>query len=60
MKNLENKNGKKKLLQGARDIMVTIVENWHGHPSSNIGRSYLNFTFGKGKNPIILPPSMGK
>ena len=40
---------------GARGVMVIIVGNGHGDTSSNSTN-----TLGKGMNPIILPPAMGK
>ena len=42
--------------------MVIVVGNGHGDTSLNPGRDWLHFinTFGKGKNPIILPRVMGK
>ena len=50
---------------GARGVMVIVVGNGHGDTSSNPGWDWLHFshstnTFGKGMNPIILPPAMGK
>ena len=49
----------------ARGVMVIVVGNGHGDTSSNPGRDPLYFTnstitLGKGMNPIILPPAMGK
>ena len=49
---------------GARRVMVIVIGNGHGDTSSNPGRVIafhiaLN-TIGKGMNPIILPPAMGK
>ena len=43
-----------KNLGGARGVMVIVVGNGHGNSSSNPD------TLGKGMNPIILPPAMGK
>ena len=43
---------------GARGVMVIVVGNGHGDMSSNPGRDW--FHIGKGMNPIILPPAMGK
>ena len=41
--------------------MVIVIGNGHGDMSSNPGRDWLHFTcLGKGMNPIILPPAMGK
>ena len=43
--------------------MVIVVENGHGVTSSIPGRdriSHSTNTLGKGMNPIILPPAMGK
>ena len=46
--------------------MVIIVENGHGDTSSNPGFAnpdcilHSTNTLGKGMNPIILPPAMGK
>ncbi len=50
------------LFGGARDVMVIVVGNGHGDKSSNPGRDLLHrtYTLGKGMNPIILPPAMGK
>ena len=48
---------------GAHGVMVIVVENGHGDTSSNPGRdciSHCTNTLGKGMNPIILPPVMGK
>ena len=51
-------------LGGIRDIMVTIVGNGHGDMSSNPGQdcciSHITNTLGKGMNPTILLPAMGK
>ena len=52
-------------LGGARGVMVIVVGNKFGDMSSNLGRDWLYFTLyfhtlGKGMNPIILPPAMGK
>ena len=44
-----------------RGVMVIIVGNGHGDMSSNPGCiSHSTNTLGKGMNPIILPPAMGK
>ena len=44
--------------------MVIVVGNGHGDTNSNPGRDWLIShsinTLGKGMNPIILPPAMGK
>ena len=43
--------------------MVIIVENGHNDTNSNPGRDCISCstnTLGKGMNPIILPPAMGK
>ena len=45
---------------GARGVMVIVVGNGHGDSSSNPGISHSTNTLGKGMNPIILPPAMGK
>ena len=50
---------------GARGVVVIVVGNGHGDTSSNPGPDWLHFshstnTLGKGMNPIILPPAMGK
>ena len=49
---------------GARGVMVIVVGNGHGYTSSNSGQdiafSHSTNTLGKGLNPIILPPAMGK
>ena len=49
---------------GARGVMVIVVENGHDNTSSNPGESdcisHSTNTLGKGMNPIILPPDMGK
>ena len=49
---------------GARGIMVIIVGNGHGDTSSNPDEadciSHNTNTLGKGINPIIVPPAMGK
>ena len=47
----------------ARGVMVIIVGNGHGDTSSNPEAdciSHSTNTLGKGMNPIILPPAMGK
>ena len=50
--------------RGARGVMVIVVGNGHGDTSSNTGHtdciSHSTNTLGKGMNPIILPPAMGK
>ena len=48
---------------GARGVMVTVAGIGHGDTSSNPGQiafSHSTNTLGKGMNPIILPPAMGK
>ena len=50
---------------GACGVMVIVIGNGHGDTSSNPGREWLHFhialiPLGKGMNPIILPPAMGK
>ena len=49
---------------GARGVMVIVVGNGHGDTSSNPGQDncilHNTNTLGKGMNPIILPPAMGK
>ena len=44
--------------------MVIAVENGHGYMSSNPDEtdyiSHRTNTLGKGMNPIIIPPAMGK
>ena len=51
-------------LTGARGVMVIILGNGHGDTSSNLEMtdciSHSTNTLGKGMNPIILPPAMGK
>ena len=48
----------------ARGVMVIVVGNEHGDTSSSPGRdNYISRStniLGKGMNPIILPPAMGK
>ena len=43
---------------GARGVIVIIAGNGHGDKSSNPG--HCSNTLGKGMNPNILPPAMGK
>ena len=43
-------------LGGARGVMVIVIGIGHGDTSSNPGL----IAFGKGMNPNILPPAMGK
>ena len=49
---------------GARGVIVIVVRNGHGDTSSNLDEtdciSHSTNTLGKGMNPIILPPAMGK
>ena len=49
---------------GARGVVVIIVGNEQRDTSSNPGKtdciSHSTNTLGKGMNPIILPPAMGK
>ena len=46
---------------GVRGVMVIVVGNGHDDTSSNPGPiSHCTNTLGKGMNPIILPPAMGK
>ena len=40
--------------------MVIVVGNGHGDPSSKPWTRPIAFHIGKGMNPIILPPAMGK
>ena len=44
------------------NVMVIVVGNGLRDTSSNPGRDWLHSTntLGKGMNPIILPPAMGK
>ena len=60
-------NGKTVLFQKIQfriSIMVIVVGNGHGDTSSNPDEadciSHSTNTLGKGMNPIILPPAMGK
>ena len=50
--------------EGARGVVVIVVGNGHGDTSSNLDEtdciSHSTNTLGKGMNPIILPPAMGK
>ena len=51
------------ILGDARGVMVIVVGNGHDDMNSNPGRdciSHSTNTLGKGMNPIILPPAMGK
>ena len=44
-------------------VMVIVIGNGHSDTSSNPGRdciSHSTNTLGKGMNPVILPPAMGK
>ena len=44
-------------------LIVIVAGNGHGDTNSNAGRdciSHCTNTLGKGMNPIILPPAMGK
>ena len=47
-----------------RGVMVIVVGNEHSNTSSNLDKtdciSHSTNTLGKGMNPIILPPAMGK
>ena len=49
---------------GASGVMVIVVGNGHGNTSSNLDEtdciSHSTNTLGKGMNPIILLPAMGK
>ncbi len=49
---------------GAHGVMVIVVGNGLGGTSSNLDEtdsiSHSTNTLGKGMNPIILPPAMGK
>ena len=49
---------------GACGVIVIVIGNGHGDMSSNPGLanciSHHTNTLGKGMNPIILPPAMGK
>ena len=50
-------------LGDARGVMVIVVGIGHGDTSSNPGLIEFPIalmTLGKGMNPIILPPAMGK
>ena len=46
------------MLRGVRGVMVIVAGIGHGDTSSNPGLNA--FHIGKGMNPIILPPAMGK
>ena len=49
---------------GARGVIVIVLGNEHGDKSSNLDEtdciSHCTNILGKGMNPIILPPAMGK
>ena len=49
---------------GTRGVMVIVVGNGHGDTSSNLDRadciSHSTNTLGKGMNPVILLPAIGK
>ena len=49
---------------GARGVIVIVVGNWHGARVQILDQtnciSHSTNTLGKGMNPIILPPAMGK
>ena len=49
---------------GARGVMVIVAGYGHGDTSSNPDEtdciSHSTNTLGKGMNPVILPPAMGK
>ena len=50
-------------IKDAHGVMVIVVGNGHGYTSSNPGPDCISHhtnTLGKGMNPIILPPAMGK
>ena len=61
-----NSNNLYKVIQfgSARGVMVIVVGNWHDDTSSNLDKtdciSHSTNINGKGMNPIILPPAMGK
>ena len=44
----------------ARGVMVIVAGIGHGDTSSNPGLIAFHIALGKGMNPIILPPAMGK
>ena len=52
------------LFNGARGVMVIVVGNGHGARVQILDEadciSHSTNTLGKGMNPIILPPAMGK
>ncbi len=52
------------MITGARGVMVIVVGNGYGDMSSYPDEieciSYSTNTLGKGMNPIILTPAMGK
>ena len=52
------------LYGGARGVMVIVTGYGNGNTSSIPGQDWLyshsTNTIGKGMNPIILPPAMGK
>ena len=52
------------MIEGARGVMVIIAGYGYGDMSSNPGQtdciSHSTNNLGKGMNPIILPPAMGK
>ena len=50
-------------IRGARGVMVIVAGIGHGDTSSNPGLIAFHIALiplGKGMNPIILPPAMGK
>ena len=54
----------KSLLGGDRGVMVIVIGNGHGDTSSNLDEadriSHSLNTLGKGLNPVILPPAVGR
>ena len=52
------------IIGGARGVMVIVVGNGHGTQVQILDEtdciSHSTNTLGKGMNPIILPPAMGK
>ena len=49
---------------GTQDVIISIIVNWSGEPSSNSGRAvYISYSVnihGKGMDLVISPPAMGK
>ena len=57
---MQRSEKKNLMTESARGVMVIVAGIGHGDTSSNPGLIAFHIALGKGMNPLILPPAMGK